>query len=200
MNSKKNTIIAIAIFILSLIFIILPIISRHNLENKTKNYSKTIGTFAGSEYAYNSEGNDMYNIVYKYMVNHKDYYYHFEYTTSSPNSDYEDITILYNPKNPSEAYSLDFRIGNVLQIVGIVLFFISIMIKFQDNEYVKDICLFLLSCTTIVILFINKLYSGGATIFMCVFILLTALSIFDFRKNLRQDDLTIGKIFNKNRR
>lgn len=132
-------------------------------------------------------GQHMYYLKYKYIINGQDYYYITDYSVSDIPKDGSTTKIKYNPINPDEAYSKSFDVFSIFQIIGAFFLFVSLIMLFSYWIWFRDIMIFLGTGSLIITLIKNNFYTGGFMLALIILGILCFASIMDFIMNLKDN-------------
>ena len=104
--------------------------------------------------------NEMYKLTYEYQVNGKKYLYTTDYATSVIPEKGSDITIKYNPNNPSDAYSEGMNGLVLFKLIGTMFIVLPMAILFADIIWLRDILLLIFSSIFLYTFISLELYYG----------------------------------------
>lgn len=184
MTTKKPIFLLILMIFIGVILLSIPFIK----DIKNENYIQTTGVFVKAYESANTsnEGATMYNLVYEYNVDEKQYTYTTSYSTSVIPKEGSVIKIKYDPENPYNAYSNSF---NVFQIIGVFFIFIPLIMIFNEIVWLKDILIFIATAIGIIGFINNNLHKSLGIVAIIIFGILNFASIMEFIEYKKKEKL-----------
>ena len=151
MKNNKPVAFLIICMIIGLFLFLYFSISSINRDRQTKHYLETTGTFASAEISEKKDkkSNTTYYLNYEYVVGDITYYYKTDYSTSFIPKEGSEVTIKYNPENPTESYATGFANSSIFQLLGIIFFFIPLIIL--CNKEITKVTNIFIFCMLIII-------------------------------------------------